>query len=351
LIVVVVVNVNGDPFSINDETIRTGNSEVHLKVLQNGKTGERIKVVWDVGGKVEALYLADSLGKLRDVILGDGDAVSIIDHTIYKGCFLAPFANRVKNGSYAFDHTMYYMYRNEVARNNSLHGFLCSKKMHVVDTAVTTAYARLTLAYHFDGTDEGYPFEAELKLTYTLTIDHRFDLWVSVNNTMTGGGLPFTFGFHPYFAMGDVSQAVVAFDPCPGWNHVLMGPGAPQSGDLIPTGQTEPLKGFDGHTPIGGTKSNPTYYDDEYKAASSQQKCDVISTTLFDPLTNQTMVLWQDNSFRVTQIYTGSMSTVGESAVAFEPMSGLADAFNNHDHLAVISAGEQWDGQFGIFLQ
>ena len=48
-------------------------------------------------------------------------------------------------------------------------------------------------------------------------------------------------------------------------------------------------------------------------------------------------------------------------------MSGMADAFNNHDHLAVVrcvlraclhlhkayvrcSAGETWEGEFGVLL-
>jgi len=130
-----------------------------------------------------------------------------------------------------------------------------------------------------------------------------------------------------------------------------MSAGAPMHGDLIPTGETDPFDGFDGTTPIGGHSTAPTYYDDEYKAVKTRHQCPYIEHRIVDPLTQQTIVLWQDNSWRVSQIFTGSMSRWGDSAIALEPMSGLADAFNNHDQLTILSGGELWDGEFGIYLQ
>jgi len=47
-----------------------------------------------------------------------------------------------------------------------------------------------------------------------------------------------------------MSKVVIRFDKC-GWNRVLMGPGAPRNGSLIPTGQTQIETGFDGTVPIG----------------------------------------------------------------------------------------------------
>lgn len=128
-----------------------------------------------------------------------------------------------------------------------------------------------------------------------------------------------------------------------------MGPGAPRNGSLIPTGQTQIETGFDGTVPIGGSAGNPTYYDNEWKA--TRRVFEFVETEIWDPVAGYSTFLWQDSSFPLTQLFTGSMSLWGESAIAFEPMSGIADAFNNHDHLSILSAGEQWFGSFGVYLQ
>jgi len=228
--------------------------------------------------------------------------------------------------------------------------------MSVVAEAVTDTDASLTLFYQFDGTDPGYPFRYDLSLTYNLSIDHSLTLTAYVFNTMllTGTAFPFTFGWHPYLMMNDVSQVLLTLDSCVGWNHISMSPGAPMHGNLIPTGFTTPMQGLDGALPIGGSASNPTYYDDEFKATRSPHAhslCgDLITQFIYDPTTDQTIEFWQDNSYRVAQLFTGSMSLWGSSAIALEPMSGLADAYNNGDGLSIISAGQEWDGSFGIRL-
>ena len=45
------------------------------------------------------------------------------------------------------------------------------------------------------------------------------------------------------------------------------------------------------------------------------------------------------------------MSRFGENAVAIEPMSGMADAYNNHDHLSTLSGEENWTGEFGVYVE
>lgn len=62
------------------------------------------------------------------------------------------------------------------------------------------------------------------------------------------------------------------------------------------------------------------------------------------------VVLWQDSNFRFVQVFTGSASGFGENAVAIEPMSAMADSYNNHDHLSILSGGEEWNGAFGVYV-
>ena len=78
--------------------------------------------------------------------------------------------------------------------------------------------------------------------------------------------------------------------------------------------------------------------------------------------------MWQDSNYRFNQIFTGSKEKWcvretdagywvalchvcrGDDAIAFEPMSAKADAFNNYDHLSVLSDGETFDGSFGFYV-
>ena len=60
------------------------------------------------------------------------------------------------------------------------------------------------------------------------------------------------------------------------------------------------------------------------------------------------IVLFADRQHRVWQIFTGAKEGWGWDAIALEPMSGLADAFNNGDGLKVLSAGEVFEGTFGM---
>ena len=98
--------------------------------------------------------------------------------------------------------------------------------------------------------------------------------------------------------------------------------------------------------PLEEIATNPTLYDDCYKALQPPHTCPTFQTRLFDPETGQTVVLWQDSNFRFLQVFTGSSSLFGENAVAIEPMSGAVDGYNNHDHLTTLSGGESWIGEF-----
>ena len=51
------------------------------------------------------------------------------------------------------------------------------------------------------------------------------------------------------------------------------------------------------------------------------------------------------------ELFTGALADHGSASVAFEPMSGMADAYNNHDGLVAISAGGSWSGTFGLRVE
>ena len=209
---------------------------------------------------------------------------------------------------------------------------------------MTDEYAELSLSYNFNELEQGYPFLLNVVIVYRLS-DTGFNITIEATNPALHSPLPFYVGWHPYFKC-TANSAYVILDDCTKWNHVEL------NSNMDPTGITDSYKGFDGTSPIGGNLTNPTFYDDEFKPrGGTTEECDVLKTRIHDTETNHTVVLWQDSNFRFVHIFTGSMSLFNEDAIAIEPMSAMADGYNNHDHLTVLSGRETWTGSFGVYIE
>ena len=250
----------------------------------------------------------------------------------------------MQQGRYEFLNSVYHLPLNELSadpvRVNALHGFMNGgKKMSVTNTKTTSTYGLLQLSYSFNHPLPGYPFDFEVSIDYVLSA-FGFRMTFHVTNNMESTPMPFYIGWHPYFLCVPYKSYVV-LDPCTAWNHVEL------NANMVPTGETHQFFGLNGTHPIGGTLLNPTFYDDEYKPTHPKKpQCRFLLTKLYDRPTRQTVALWQDSSFRFVHVFTGRGGTV-----AIEPMSGMADAYNNHDHLSVLSGGETWTGSVGVYIE
>ena len=375
------------PFSITDAIIGTGTKfALRTKVLANS-WGELLQVVSDSGGKTARLKLASpSTGRLREVLVPLTDAAAIRDTANgihYAGSILAPFANRVANGSYNFFGQRYLLPRNECppgVRCDALHGFLFNRSMEVlrqdvlVDLPGHRQGARLVLGYDFDGVSTpGWPFRARVNVTYLLTSHEDgpshaapsvLSITVRAANLEPGPvaqALPFTASWHPYFQVSDVSAATIKFGSCDGggWRHLQVGPGGPRGGDLIPTGRSQAWSKFDGSHPIGGNRTHPTYYDDEFTSTlPTPVPCSVrtgdgvlrpnsISHSISDGAGTVSLA-GQGLAAHTWQLFTGAREGWGWDAIALEPMAGLADAYNNGADLSVLQPGELFEASFHV---
>jgi len=343
-------------FSITDDAFGEGHQEVRMKVLRNTVTGERAEVAYNVGGRTEALVLkSPSTGELREVLLhSHRNASEVMANIGWKGDMLIPYANRIKNGTYSLNGRTYNMERNEDRSpygKEGLHGYLYRKVMKVVEQVSDDESASLTLGYDFDGTDEGYPFLLSVALIYKLD-KHGLTITTKARNRGSDGQpLPFFNSWHSYFNVTDVSRTILSFDRrCSQWNHITVSGDSNIEGDLIPTGSTTTFNGFDGKAPIGGTRDNPTYWDDEFKATASVKQCPHLQYRVYDPAVGDASVLWADSQYRWAQIYTGTPGALGEQAIAVEAMSGECDSWNNMQGVRLLQSGEEWEASFGVYL-
>lgn len=192
--------------------------------------------------------------------------------------------------------------------------------------------------------EPGYPFNLKVMIDYSMSISDGFSISVTaINLNGDGTPLPFYVGWHPYFKCTP-ETTIVEFDPCHKWVNVEL------NANMDPTGVTNNFNPFDGTKPIGGEPGKPTFYDSEFKSLMSGSQCGGSTTQamITDQASGQSMVLWQDFDNHIMHVYTGYTE---EGSVAVEPMSAMADAYNNGDGLSILSGGQSWTGSFGIYVR
>jgi aldose 1-epimerase len=271
----------------------------------------------EVGATLAGLWLAD-----RPVTV-DADPRQLPPKS--SGAVLVPWPNRIRDGRYAFDGEQFQLPLTEPAAGNASHGLV----KWVRWTCQDRQPAELTLVHDLVP-QTGYPFELRLELHYAL--DPVTGLAVRLTALNTGhGDAPFGAGFHPYLDLAghplDAAELLVPAEA------VLL-----TDRQQIPTGQRS-VAGtpFDFRTirPIGSDRLDHGYADLTGRAA-------LLRTA------ERTIELRWGSGFNHLQVFTPPFITPGRNAVAIEPMSCPADAFNSGQDLVRLAPGQSWSGSWGI---
>ena len=242
------------------------------------------------------------------------------------GAVLLPWPNRIAGGQYRFDGVDQQLALTEPARGNATHGLV----RWVRWTPVRQELSSLTLAHDLVP-QTGYPFQLHFEITYAVGAD---GLSVTVEAVNTGPDpAPFGAGCHPYLDLGEHP-----YDS----TELLIPAAALLDTDSrqIPIGR-RPVEGspydFRQLRPIGGVRLDQGYAELTGSVA-------VLRTE------QRTIELHWDAAFRYLQVFTPPSVLPGRHAVAIEPMSCPADAFNSGEGLVRLEPGEQWSGSWGIRL-
>ena len=112
-----------------------------------------------------------------------------------RGQVLAPWPNRLEDGSYRFGDIVGRAALNEPERSNAIHGLVRWLPWSIEERSADRAV--LSCVIH---PQPAYPFRVRLDLEYTLGDG---GLEVACGATNAGGGIaPFGLGFHPYLLAG-----------------------------------------------------------------------------------------------------------------------------------------------------
>ena len=241
------------------------------------------------------------------------------------GAVLLPWPNRIRDGKYSFDGTQYQLPLSEPARGNASHGLVRWERWECIERGDDFVTLSLALV-----PQTGYPFELRLQVSYSVHAERGLTVSTAVEN-IGNARAPFGAGFHPYLDFGghDLDHAEVEVP----------------ARTMIRTDERQ--------IPVGRLPVADTPYQLSPRRPLGSLRLDhgftdLSGDTASVSIGGRTTHLWWGPEFRYLQVFTPPLDRFGRTALAIEPMTCPADAFNSGDGLIVIEPGDRWSGSWGI---
>lgn len=245
------------------------------------------------------------------------------------GITLAPWANRVEDGVWYLDGRKQQLDITEVSRNNASHGLLRNAAYSLVDESQYSVTLEATVF-----PQHGYPFLVRHRVQYLLVED----LGLVVRQTLANDSkapAPFVLGAHPYLRLGDTDldelQLTVSADTRLVADERLI----PRSAEPV-SGDTDLRAG----RRVGNLDIDVALTDITFDGGVARH-------TLTAP-DGRGVSLWQDETCGYVHVFVTTDFPGRARAVAIEPMTGPANAFNSGDGLRWLSPGDSFTMAWGI---
>jgi len=208
-------------------TTDTG-EQVDAYTLKNS-TGMEMTVI-TYGGIITQLKVPDKNNRIEDVVLGYDSLVQYTRNNPYFGALIGRYGNRIKDGKFSLDGTMYTLEKNDGP--NHLHGGKkgFDKVVWKAEEFEEAAAVGLKLSYTSADMEEGYPGTLTTTVTYTLTDTNSLDVrYEAKSDRKTIVNLT----QHSYFNLtGDFSKPILDHEIKINANQFI-----PVDESLIPTGE------------------------------------------------------------------------------------------------------------------
>ena len=259
-----------------------------------------------------------------------------------RGQVLMPWPNRIRDGRYSFGGREQQLALSEPGRGNASHGLV----RWVAWTLEEHTPASVSLTYRLMA-QTGYPWTVDLHLLYDLSADGLTVTHTATN--LSAEEAPYAAGMHPYLTVGE---------PRTGRLDDL---------ELLLPGSTRCLVDDDRKLPVGDEAVEDTAYDFRVSRPLRGAVLDHAFTDLArddrgravielrDPADGSGSALWVDQGHPWVQVFTAD-EPAGETyrrALAVEPMTAPADAFNSRRDLRVLAPagmpGDELSASWGIW--
>lgn len=247
------------------------------------------------------------------------------------GIVLAPWPNRIRDGRWTHEGVTRQLAITEPARNNAIHGLLRYTEYTPISRERDSVTLKATIYPQL-----GYPFLLGTAVHYELVSDG-----LQVTHFVENLGVeaaPVALGSHPYLKIGGVPTAdlTLRLDAA---SHVEV------DDRLLPTGEI-PVDGTEWDF-REGRRVGDVELDDAFGELSSEDGQVLHTLTAPD---GRSVSIWADDEFDYVQVFTSREfpGEDGDVAIAVEPMTAPAEAFNSGRGLRWLAPGEEWQLTWGI---
>ncbi|RAG85560.1 aldose epimerase [Streptacidiphilus pinicola] len=289
------------------------------------RSGDQTAVVVELGGALRDYRVGG-----RPVIAGFG-----ADETIEggRGQLLAPWPNRVRGGAYRWDGEQLQLPLSETEHGNAIHGLMRWVSWEMLEAAEDRVVLGATL-----WPQPGYPFLLELAAAYALTAD-GLDVEITTRNAGSRAA-PYGVGQHPYLTVGtELVDDVLLTVPAGRWLRTDERgiPSATESVEGSPYDFRTAQRIADRHldTAFSGLEPDATGWS-------------VVRLAHPAGLRGVDVRIGEGAGF--VQVYSGD--TLAEparrQALAVEPMTCPANAFQSGDALVTLRSGDQHTLRWGL---
>ncbi|MEO6819158.1 MAG: aldose 1-epimerase [Ginsengibacter sp.] len=288
-------------------------------ILKEESSGTRVEIIPSCSAMLHA-FIVNKNGEEMNVI-DSYSSLSDFQNNVtvagFKGCKLSPFVCRIKDGTYSFGEKEYKIekyYNGE----NALHGELYDKSFEIMAENAGEENASVTMIYHYNKEDRGYPFSYDCTVTWQLESDNKLRVKTECINK-DKGLIPMQDGWHPYFDLGGkIDELMLEFQSMEmvEFDH------------LIPTGKLVEYDNFNSIKILGDT-----VYDNCFTL--NQETCQPMCV-LRNAERNIRVEFHPSKSYSYLQLYTPEH----RKSIAIENLSGAPDAFNNGMGFQTLEPGE-----------
>ncbi len=252
------------------------------------------------------------------------------------GQVLAPWPNRLANGTYVFNGISGKAALDEPDRGNAIHGLVRWLEWKLEYQERTRVKLSCTLA-----PQPAYPFLLSLALIYELGPD---GLTVRVQaESPAGVGAPFGVGFHPYF-LAPVQGLVGSRLVVPATRRLTL------DAQGIPTGEVALDGALAALATSEGIKLDDLILDDCFTGLVRDEKG--VATLRFLPGSGPVgeVTLRLDRHFGYVMCYTGDTlpKSSRRRAVAIEPMTCPPNAFSSGVDVVALGQATTFNGEFSV---
>jgi aldose 1-epimerase len=275
----------------------------------------------EYGGLLHEFIIADN-GSTHNFIdyYPDSQALQQELDRSYKSAKLSPFVCRINNGRYTYANQEY-EFAKKFSDGSAIHGLLFNKHFELTEQFVNEQNACVTLRYHYEGDDPGYPFEYSCSVSYTLDCNKTLQIVTTVEN-LDNKTIPLADGWHPYFKLGGkVNDWTLRFSSTKQMEF---------DDHLIPTGKFIEDERFHSAKEIGEAAFDNCFLLEHFSA--DKPVCEVINKEKALQLQ-----IFADQGYPYLQIYIPPE----RESIAIENLSGAPDCFNNRMGLLTLVPGEK----------